>query len=61
MTEETIDYTFNEIAKIAEKNKCVLLTNATWDAFCRKLWSVAEENKRLKKINEKLRSNLRKK
>jgi hypothetical protein len=47
--------TYNEIAKIAEEWQCVLLSNGEWEAFTNTLWRLDQENKRLKKINEKLR------
>ena len=50
------DLTFNEIAKIADKSSCTLLSKEEWSAFTKKLWSLSEENKRLKKINERLRN-----
>ena len=49
------ELTYSAIAKIAEANGYIILSKGTWDLFTRKLWNVAEENKRLKKINEKLR------
>ena len=50
------DLTYNEIAKIANENGCVLLSCIEWESFTKKLWQVAEENKRLKKINDRLRT-----
>lgn len=52
------ELTFNEMAKIADKSSCVLLSKEEWSAFTKKLFSLDEENKRLKKINDKLRNNI---
>lgn len=53
--------TFNEIAKIARDNQFVLLSNKEWEAFTKTLWSLDEENKRLKQLNEKYRKELKEK
>lgn len=49
------DLTYSQIAKIADKGGYIILSKVEWELFTRKLWNVAEENKRLKKINDKLR------
>jgi hypothetical protein len=54
MTEQK-ELTYNQMAKIAEEGGCVLFSKEEWLAFTRKFWLLAEENKRLKKINEKYR------
>jgi len=49
------ELTINQIAKIANENGFTLLSKLEWESFTKKLWALDEENKRLKKINEKLR------
>ena len=51
---------FNQLAKLVEQNAYTLMSNLEWKAFTDKLWSQEEELKRLRKLNEKYRGQLKK-
>jgi hypothetical protein len=52
--------TYNELAKLVEENGYKLLANKEWEAVTKKLFAQEEEVKRLKKLNDKYRMELRK-